>query len=248
MKTSNKILFGGLAIVFFTSIALAAFTRTRLTPPKPCEELAHTSKTVDLIFDKVSIGDNIHVTLLQGDFKVQIESLEKAMPYVNHHVEEGVLKLYLEDNHSSPCPIEVALSCPQLSSVQVVNGSSIVGKENFSTPQMEIQAMNGSLVRLKLTSASVTASATNSADIELSGEINKLDISAHNSSRIRASNALVNTAKVKLINSASAQINADTISSAKLMNSSSLSYIGDAVIVANVESANSSSITKLEEH
>lgn len=245
MKTSNKLLFGGLAIVFITSVSLAAITRSKLSTPAVCAELPRTSKTVDLAFDKVSIAQNIHVTLQQGDFNVQIESTRKAMSYINHHVEDGLLKLYLEDNHSSSCPVEVVLTCPTLSRVDAANGSSIEGEENFITPAMDIRAINGSRVSLVLTSTNVSASATNSASIELKGEINNLDISALNSARIQASDVHANTAKVRLTNSASAQVHADTIKSAKLMNNSALDYIGKAILV-DVQNQNSSSLRKIE--
>jgi len=244
MKKSNIILYGGLAFTIIAGISVAAYFRSitnKIFTTETCAQLPRTSKSVQLQFEKIKISDNINVTLLQGDFELEIDAVEAVVPFVNHHVHDGQLELYLEDGDYQPCPVYINMSCPQLSRLSIGNGSSVICKSKFVTPNIFIETMDGAHAELNLISEKVTAKAVNSSDLQLSGKMTMIDMRASNSARIQASNAIVNRATISLSNSSSAKVNADTIHSASLTNSSSLEYIGQTVLGAmNIN--NSSSI------
>ena len=248
MKNSNKILFGGLGLVVLLGLLAAGYTRanTKIWSPEACGEMPRTIKNVQLQFDKVEISHGINVTLTQGEFNLELEATKEVMPYVNHHVENGMLKLYLENGEYLPCPVNVKMRCPELSSLSVSSGSTVTGEGRFETSSLAIKTMNGSSANLNLVCDKVNVYSTNSSDLQLSGTISELDITALNSVRIQAPYARVNAATVVLKNSSSAMIYADSIPSVSLTNSSSLQYIGQAV-VGKTSTQNSSSIERIEE-
>ena len=248
MKTSNKVLFGGLGLVFLIGIIAAGITRSsaKIYSKEACGEMSRSTKNLQLEFNKIEISQNINTTLIQGNFAVQIDATDEVMPNLNHHVENGVLKIYLDDGNYIPCPVNVVLTCPQLDGMIISNGSSIVTKGAFKTPNIEVSAMNGSQVELELESDFLKTKAQNSADVRIKGLISKMDVTAHNSARVQAPNAKVNNAIIRLTNSSSAMIFADTISEANLTNSASLKYVGDAQL-GNIQTNNSSSIRKISE-
>ncbi len=251
MKTSNKILFGGLAFILASSIFVMAAFRSTATfwSLEECNELTRKSKTLNLEFEEVEIGHNIKATLAQGDFKVEIDAVEEIMNHLNHHVENGVLFLNLGDNVKDmvPCPTNVTITCPQLNRIKIANGSQIRNSEIFETPNLDIRAVNGSQVELSLEAESLKASASNSSNIEIAGELGQIDLSAKNSSHIQLTDALGRTAKVYLANSSTAMINVDTISNADLGNSSNLIYAGETVL-GKMNNRNSSSFKQVGEN
>ena len=102
-------------------------------------------------------------------------------------------------------------------------------------------------MQLNIQSEAVSLTATNSAFVDLAGIVRELNVSATNSSNIDMAKVNVNSAHISLMNSSSATIKTDTILEAKIANSSSLKYIGMPVI-GEVDSYNSSSISRQEEH
>jgi hypothetical protein len=251
MKTSNKVLFGGLATILLVAISLMAIGRSnmKLITRSDCNKLPRTTKTLQLEFTAVDISHNVEAVLKQGDFKVEIDATESALPHINHHVENGVLKLYLENLSSTDveaCPFNVVLTAPKLDKIYIAHGSQITNSGTFETPNLEIEASHGSLVDLTLKTGNLKTNARHSANIEISGEANSLDASASHSSQIQLPNAQINTAQVDLSHSSMVMIHADTISNAYLAHSSMLNYIGETVI-GNIDARHSSGIKKLSE-
>lgn len=251
MKTSNKVLFGGLATILLMSIVVMLVGRSNLKmwSIEECNTLPRTSKTVQLEFREVNIGHSVEAVLQQGAFKVEIEASESAMPHINHHVENGVLHLNLEDvtvTQVEPCPFKVVITAPDLDKIFISSGSQMTNAGIFETPKLEIEAVNGSWVDMNVKVADLKTYASNAAKISIEGEASSLDLSAKNSAQIQLPNVKVGTAFVYLANSSSAKINADTISSAVVQNSSTLNYIDEAVLVKTMNQ-NSSAINKVME-
>lgn len=251
MKTSNKVLFGGLATILLVAISLMAIGRSnmRFYTKAECNKLPRTTKSLQLEFTAVDISHSVEAILKQGDFNVEIDATESAMPYVNHHVENGILKLYLEDvstKEVEPCPFNVVITAPQLDKIYISHGSQITNEGVFETPNLEIVASHGCLVDLSVKTNNLKTIARHSANIELAGEANSLDASASHSAQIQLPFAKVKTAKVDLSHSSTAMIHADTITNAYMVHSSMLNYIGEAVI-GNIDAQHSSGIKKLSE-
>lgn len=251
MKTSNKILFGGLATILLTSIAVMVIGRSnmRFWTKEECHKLPRTSKTVKLEFNKVNIGHSVEAVLKQGDFQVEIDASESAMPFVNHHVENGVLHLNLENaiiTQAEPCTFKAVITAPSLDKIFIANGSQMTNKEIFEAPNLEIEAVNGSWVDMIVNVENLKTSASNSAEISIEGDVKNLDISARNSAQIQLPKVNVSTANIYLANSSFAKIQADSITKAVVQNSSTLNYIGEAVL-GSITSQNSSAINKVSE-
>ena len=247
MKTSNKVLFGGLGLVVLFGVILAGFTRSTsiVYSPEKCSKLPIMKKDLDLTFESISATQNIEVTLSQGDFKVSLECAEKQEPYLNHYVEDGVLKLDIENGDFVPCPIKFTIQCPDLKEVYMANGASLIAKNAFTAPDLDIRIQNGSWIEMDVQSDEVNVTAQNGANVTLSGEIKYLDAKGVNSSNITAKDADISKASIKLSNSAVATIHADTIAQADLVNSSLLRYVG-ATQLEDVKTVNSSSIERVD--
>ena len=252
MKTSNKVLFGGLGIVLLLGIALAGITRSNsvVYSPEECDKLPSIKKELDFKFESISATQNIELTLKQGEFKVSYTAPEKLAPYINHYVEAGELKLELEKSYLKkgdfvPCRVQFTIQCPDLKQVSVSNGASLIANGVFDTPNLNLRAQNGSWIEMNVQSDEVNVTAQNGANVTLSGEIKYLDAKGVNSSNITAKDADVNKTAIKLSNSAAATIHADTIVRADLVNSSLLKYVG-ATHLEDVKTVNSSSIERVD--
>ncbi len=247
MKTSNKILFGGLGLVLLFGIAMAGFTRSTsiVYSVEECSKLPVMKKELDLTFESISAKQQIEVTLRQGDFKILMEGPEGIAPFLDHHVEDGTLKLNIENGAKIRCPVKFTIQCPSLKQVSVSNGASVISDGQFDSPNLTLKAQNGSWIDMDVRSDEVNVSTQNGANLTLTGEIKYLDAKGVNSSNITAKDADVSKAAIQLSNSAAATIHADTISQANLVNSSLLKYIGDAHL-EDVKSVNSSSIERVD--
>ena len=251
MKTSNKVLFGGLATILLVAILIMIIGRSnmRFWTKEECSKLPQTSKMLQLEFNEVNIGHSVEATLVQGDFKVEIEASESAMPFVNHHVENGVLHLNLEDvtlTQVEPCPFKVVITAPDLDNIFIANGSQMTNTGIFETAKLKIEAVNGSWVDMTVKVADLKTYASNASEISIEGEVNSLSLRAKNSAQIQLPNVNVRTADVHLENSSYVKLRADSISNAVLQNSSTLNYIGETVL-GNISNQNSSAVNKVEE-
>ncbi len=251
MKTSTKVLFGGLATILFVAITVMAIGRAnmKLITRADCNELPRTTKSLQFEFSAIDISHNVEAILQQGDFKVEIDAVEAAMPHINHHVENGVLKLYLENNMTHEgvgCPINVVITAPLLDAIYLSHGSKITNSERYETPNLEIEAAHGCLVDLTVKTGNLKTTASHSATIAIAGEVNNLDAAASHSSQIQLPKAQIKMASVDLSHSSTATIKADTISHAYMAHSSMLHYIGDAVI-GSIDAQHSSGIKKVAE-
>ena len=247
MKTSNKVLFGGLGLVLFFGIALAGITRSTSTiySKEECSKLPTIKKELDLTFESISATQNIKVVLRQGEFKVSMEAAEKLEPFINHYVEDGTLILDVENGADIPCPVVFTIQCPTLKMVSMSNGAGLLVESLFDTPNLNLRAQNGAWIDMNVKSDEVALSAQNGANITLNGEIKYLNANAVNSSNITTKDANISKTAIKLSNSAAATIHTDTISQANLVNSSLLRYVG-VTQLEDVRTVNSSSIERVD--
>ena len=249
MKTSNKVLFGGLATILLVAVAIMAIGRSKMRfwTMEECNKLPRLSKSLNLEFNEVHIGNSVEATLKQGDFAIEIDATETAMPHINHHVEHGVLFLNLEEvslEKVAPCPFKVVISAPHLDKISITKGAELRNTETYKTDSLDINAVQGSAVYLSIDVEHLNASASHSAKIEIAGEVRNLTGWGSNSAELQLPFAHVGSVKMSLTNSATAIIDADTIVFANLMNSSELRYIGEAVL-EEIDVKNSSSMQKV---
>jgi hypothetical protein len=248
MKTSTKILFGGLGLILLCGVLLAGITRATSTvyTAEECSKLPAIKKDLNFTFESISASQYIDVVLRQGDFEVSMECAEKLEPYLNHYVEDGILKLYVEDGADISCRVKFTIQCPTLNKISVSNGASVISDEVFDSPSLNLQIQNGALMIMDLRSDKVKVNAANGANVTLTGDIKSLNVEGANSSNITTKDAAVDITAIKLSNSAAATIHTDTITKANLTNSSLLRYVGTTQI-ENVNTNNSSSIERVEE-
>ncbi len=249
MKTSNKILLGGLAFLLIAGIALAAFTRSQTVflTDGDCNELPRKKSQLDFTFDGIEASSNIRVTVLKGDFSVEVESTEEVVPFLNHHVDDGILRLGFDRGEYTPCPVNYTLRCPSLKSVTASSGARVIAEGQFSTPSIKLNTNSAGRIEIDVVSDNVEARATSAGSIKMSGDINSLVLNASSSGSLDATGAEIDKSTFRMSSAASATVKTDTILKANLSSSASLRYIGSAQMM-DISTNSAGSIKRVSEN
>jgi predicted DNA binding CopG/RHH family protein len=159
-------------------------------------------------FTKVDASGALNIVIVAGkDFKVELESEQKALDEIETKLEDDTLQIYSKkDWSSSKTQVAVRISMPKLEGVKISGNSK------------------GVVSNVKSNDFSLTLNGASS--IKISGETDNLDATANGASKIEAENLKTENTIIEMNGASTAKIYASNSLDANAYGASSISYIG----------------------
>ena len=148
MKTSNKILLGGLAFIILSLLSLMIAARVSIIPVERIEGNGQMkTKTRDVgAFNSIEVNtSNFDIYLADGPSKVEVTGDENLLGYLETHVENGLLKIERTENKkiNSRNRLAITISVGQIKEITLNSSCNINGLDTLNLSDFQV-AVNGS--------------------------------------------------------------------------------------------------------
>jgi len=179
MKTAIK-------IFLFFSISLF-LNSCMLTGVKGSRKVTSESRTFNESFTGIKVSHGIDVKLTQAnEVAFTAEMDDNLHELLIAEVEEGVLKIYFEENVRNCKSKVVYLSMPSLDRIITSSGAEVQSENTIKTNELSIDSSSGSDVNLQIESTLLNVSASSGSNVDLEGSVNNLVVDASSGSNIDA--------------------------------------------------------------
>jgi hypothetical protein len=139
-------------------------------------------------FDKISVSTGIEVILKQDTFeKVVVEVDENIQEILKTEVDDGKLKIYLEEGVSHAKTMKVYVTVKQLNSLAASSGSEVKTVNGISAENLTISSSSGSEVAMEVNCSMVTADSSSGSQMTLSGTSMAIKAKSSSGSELDAS-------------------------------------------------------------
>lgn len=170
-------------------------------------------------FKKVDISRAINVEIIaQKDFNVEVEADENLLEYIKTEVSGDTLKIYSVKRIKPTTKTRVIIAMPELTGAEI-SGASKLFASNIKTDSFNLDTKGAS-------------------KIELSGEVNKLNIDSKGASKIEAENLKSANANLDLSGASKVTINATEEIRIDASGASKINYVGEPKnVIKNISGA-----------
>tara|TARA_R110002073_G_scaffold40547_5_gene114988 strand:- start:94046 stop:94753 length:708 start_codon:yes stop_codon:yes gene_type:complete len=145
------------------------------------------TRTISSDFNAVSVSNGIEVRLTMGDaVSLSLEADENLHDIIITEVEDGVLKIYAEENIWRAKKRKVYLSATSINELRATSGSEIISENTISSDDLKVSVTSGADARLQLNVINLKCSTTSGADARLKGSADSFVANATSGSNIRA--------------------------------------------------------------
>lgn len=201
MKTSIKILWVGLILIFLTGMTFITFTRLDLHEiiPEDGNGIVIEKMIPMEEFAGFTAYDGIKIHYLPGEryeAKVKTDSnLIKHLSFDFYHGEW--LHIETKNEFGNPTQLEVTVYAPQIIGFNAYNSAEVICDSAFNQPKLEVRTENSGKVSFFAITGELTLRARNSSDILVRGQTEDLNVEVNNSSKIDAIDLLSQFAEVR---------------------------------------------------
>jgi hypothetical protein len=206
-----------------------------------------TEKRSVTSFTGVDVSGGLDIYVKQDSTSsVTIETDANLQQYIITRVEDGVLRIYQENNTNLDATrgIKIHVSNPSFSSFEASGACDIRGENKIShTGEIHLHASGASKIELDVNAPKVSGELTGASDIKLTGTTKDLDINASGASNAKCYELLTENANADLSGASSASIFASVKITGEASGASDLKYKGSAATVT-VNTSGAGSVKK----
>lgn len=187
-------------------------------------------------FDKVNSSGQFDVHITNGaEFKVEINSEENLIPYIETRVSENTLLIDIPGLHSvrNRLPMMVNITLPTLAGIKQ-SGSGNITTDYFTCDKIELFISGSGSISTSVDANIVDATISGSGWIKIAGDANQSNLAISGSGNIDSYNLLVNSCNANISGSGNMQVNASKSVYAKISGSGNIYYTGNPAIEVNI--------------
>jgi len=175
---------------------------------------------------KVSRGLDVYITQSKTvGLKVQAD--ENLHDIIMTKVEEGVLRIYAEENISYAASKKIMVSIRNIKKITATSGSDVYSTNTITSKNLELNTTSGSDMELDVDAEVIECRATSGSDLRLSGKTNKLFAEATSGSDIKARSLKASISEVRATSGADITVNTSDELYAKATSGGDIKYYGD---------------------
>lgn len=177
-------------------------------------------------FNKVKVGKQIDITLVQSDSSyILIEDEDFDPEKFSFNIEDGFLEVWVKGVKNSSITME--LGSPSFEELFMSGACDINTKGNISGKNLYIELSGASNAKMSLDYSQLTAHISGASDIVLSGRVDSIYVHSSGASDFNAFEAQNTYASVQASGASDVNLNTDSTIVADLSGSSSLKYKKD---------------------
>ena len=185
----------------------------------------------------VELHNSFDVILSEGSpSNVKIEAEENIIPYIDLHVENGILNIRTKDNvwlrtHKG---VKIYVTAPSFNRVANTGSGDITTEARISNDsKLNIRSSGSGNVKLEVDAPEVEASVSGSGDIKLSGETKQFSGRSSGSGDISAMDLKAEEANVQTTGSGDIDVYSSVKVTSSITGSGDIRYKGGAQVVSS---------------
>ena len=183
-------------------------------------------------FKEVEASGDIKLMVSQGDLKpVKLEGDENILPYIEVDQEGDRIKIKTKQgyNLSPSSDLNVYVTSPVYSSIEVSGSSDIMGQNKITNPEnLALEASGAGDIEMEVDAPEITASISGSGSISLKGQTKDLDINFSGAGHAYCYDLLTENTKVDISGAGSAEVYASVKLEADVSGAGNITYKGNA--------------------
>jgi Putative auto-transporter adhesin, head GIN domain len=196
-------------------------------------------------FTGISSAQGIDVELRNGPAtEVTVEADDNVIKYIETEVNDGLLKIRLQRNHSfMDAHLKVYITAPKIENLNASSGADIIAKDILtSSRKLSFHASSSGEIVADVDAPEVDSHASSGGSIKISGKTRSYSANASSGGEVKSFDLLSENTNVTASSGASARVHASVTLVANASSGADISYRG----AANVKKSESSggSVTK----
>lgn len=241
MKTSNKALLIGAAIVLIAGTAMAIYAKNTFQKftIKGSGNLIEEVREVGE-FTGVNVGHGITLKLSQGEnTEVKVKSDDNIINHVTTVVTEGVLKIRYKNKIVNNAHTTVFVTSNLLNSIKASSGSEVSSEMELKIPQLNLKASSGAIWNLKIQSDSIYCEMSSGSEGEIVGTSSFMNLKLSSGGEIDAQSLVLENCKVKTSSGGIGKLNVNSSLEVNASSGGEIYYKGNAKVNSKLSSGGS---------
>lgn len=145
------------------------------------------TRTIPEEFKGVKVANGIDVVLEQKNTpSVEVTTDENLQQLIMTEVEDGILKIYLDETVIDNEELLVYVSNPVFSSIKTSSGAEVSNKGTITEENITLNASSGSDIEVKILAKNTSCKSSSGSDIEATGKVLYLTTDSSSGSTIDA--------------------------------------------------------------
>ena len=235
MKTSNKVFSFGLLTSLLITLGGLFFVKSNLVSHeqfKATEEGKFISETRTVgEFDKLK-SSSLKIQLYYGEPALKIEADENFMEKIITEVKNGELYIGLKPGsyNNTHSLAKIHLTTNNLTSIKANGGANIFSDDTFTFDKIYFDANGGGQIKLEIQATDIDLHANGGGGIILFGNTTNLTADVNGGGWLEAFDSNIKNANMSVNGGGRAEVNAETLTRARVSGGGTLRYKGDPTI------------------
>ncbi|MDY7396564.1 head GIN domain-containing protein [Aureibaculum sp. 2210JD6-5] len=192
-------------------------------------------------FDAITVSHGIEVRLTMSDAtSLSLEADENLHDIIITEAEDGVLRIYSEENIWSAKARKVYLTAENINKIKATSGSEVISENTISAGDFDIRVSSGADVRLMLDVGNLSCNTSSGSDARLKGNAGHFIASSSSGSNIRAKELTTKTCNAAVSSGADISVNVTDKLNAAASSGGGIRYSGNPTEVKKSSSSGGS--------
>jgi hypothetical protein len=148
-------------------------------------------------FEALEVSNGIDVLVTQDAFeKVVVEVDENLLKILKTEVNNGILKIFLEENILHAKQLKVYVTLKKLKSIETGSGSSVKSENKITTDNLKMSSSSGSRLSMEVSCGQLSAETSSGSSIKITGTAQSFQANSSSGSRLNASGLMAENGKL----------------------------------------------------
>jgi len=220
MKTLNKLIALFVITLFTTSCIINGVVGSR--------NVTTESRTIEANFTGIKVSQGIEVQLTQDtEVSLSAEFDNNLHELLITKVEDGILKIYFEENVSKRKSSTIYLTMPKISEITTSSGAEVTAKNTLKVNELIVDSSSGSQIDIRVEANSIESNSSSGSQIDIKGTSENLVANASSGSNIDADELLVKNVFADASSGSSIDVQATESITAKASSGASIECKGN---------------------
>lgn len=188
-------------------------------------------------FDGVRSSGSFDLYVSQGPQSLRIEAEENLLPYIETHVEDGILRINTKNNTwlRSTRDIKIYATAPNFKLIRSSGSGDIKGQTKLTHPERIEVGISGSAdINIDVDAPEVEAEITGSGNVDVKGTTRVFKARISGSGNIKASDLQSEESEIRITGSGDASVYASVKLDVRVTGSGNVRYKGGAQVNSQI--------------
>lgn len=186
------------------------------------------NRNISSDFEAISVSNGIDVYLTMGtSTSLKLEADENLHDVIETEVEDGVLRIYADQNIWSAKRKRVYLNAENINEIKTTSGAQLITENTLKADDLRVSVTSGAEVRMTVDAINLSCSTTSGADARLEGRAHHFVARSTSGSDLKASGLEAKTCEARVTSGADISVNVSEELDASATSGGDIRYSGN---------------------